>query len=1408
MRRLLCIVALILLAGVGALANLVPNPGFEEGAGGVAAVWKVPETGLKGEGGTVANWTTEEAHTGTRSLKMQMTGENEGFLLVATPQLPVKPGFDYEVSFWYKVAGLRAETVDRNNFALLLVDNFVHTAEPIKYLSNNRIWVRQDSPEWQRASLTFHVTEPNAANVQVRLELSSHMAGLKPVAYIDDVDFEPLDTPLPNGGAEAGTDEPERWLHTETGNPAWSTAQAHGGTHSLALTDPPNGKPSGWYMDVPCRPDRKYALAGWVKTAQVNANGTPTGGYLALTYLDATGAALGAAAISPALSGNNDWTKLQVEAPAPPPGAVFLRVAAQMVFCKGTAWFDDLELTSSPAEAAIVQRVPRIVTGPQPGRTYATNLLANPDVEQGANGQPTGWTWVGKSDPDWTAAELDTFYKSGYPNPNLGRGRGEWSEEAFAGRHALLSIPVEPPLSKRFQWYGLGEVDAYWQSDAMPCAPGQPYFAGGWLKITNPLYQTWQGPLRLFFYDANGRWLDAPRPRVSSEPWKPGQWAWYCTAPYIAPAGAVTMRLRFNQALRADNGTFGRMWGDDFAVWAVPAEAQALTVPPPFNVPQFKQYFVAAHQKTLPPYLPAPEFVPVGDTAWVTVDTAQPGNLFFNPQQPTPLSITVSNLLAEPRQLEVALVRYDWQGNRQNLAPLKLSVPGWGQATAAVPVPAAGRFDCYYVETTVAESGAATGSGVGRFAVLPRPTRPRYTPATTHWQVMPLTQLADPTGPYAREFGEMLKLAGYGSVRVNIYGMDKADLAGIQDLYTKQYQPLLKFYRGLGLDITANIYYPGREVAANIARVFGSDIAVWDVGGVEQANHGSPFRATGGMSDEDYDQHVAESIDGIREVLPQATIMSGAIASDMEATVLTRWYAAGIAQKFAGFTYNTYGSFTATIKNNLAMMAAHGEPNKYAWIEEIPAHNAPVSGPERRYGEKAGAANMVRVYVSLLSDFYPRFARITTWSFLEAGADSEYSMVMSDLSPRPSYPAMVVLTDKFGQAKFDQAMGDERLAVYRWREGERTLGVLWSNLGTQTVTLETKSPRVTVTDLMGNARTLPVTGGMLSLPLTEEPVYLEGAGDFVVSRRLALDLTQGVCPATGPPTLNLLVRNTGPQRLGGTVRLIAASAPDPAQAAFDLAPGQELKVPIKVTGTPVVSKREPFRVEATTKEGFTYATTVNLNFARAAHAQTPPAVDGTWKGWEAAPVIFLGDRDRVKASINPGESWTGPADASGKLRLLWDDKYLYLGVEATDDIFKPQPEAGFNGFTGDSLEFALQPDHLLRADVKQQEFELFLPGGQGAPRLNWRFPNRAMTTWPVAVKPTGAAGNVNYQVAIPWAEIGVKAPAAGRTLSLSVVLNDTDTDYFTGGRTILEWFGGLASSGKDPSQYGDLTLCE
>ena len=163
--------------------------------------------------------------------------------------------------------------------------------------------------------------------------------------------------------------------------------------------------------------------------------------------------------------------------------------------------------------------------------------------------------------------------------------------------------------------------------------------------------------------------------------------------------------------------------------------------------------------------------------------------------------------------------------------------------------------------------------------------------------------------------------------------------------------------------------------------------------------------------------------------------------------------------------------------------------------------------------------------------------------------------------------------------------------------------------------------------------------------------------------------------------------------------------------------------------------------------------------------------------------------------------WRGPEDLSAKLRFLWDDANLYLQVAVTDDKFV-QTFSGGDTWQGDGVQFAVQPEYDRRPQAKFAEFSVALVGGR--PDVFVAHDDLGGATKATATAEIQQEGTRTvYRIAVPWAGLGIK-PAAGRTIAVSMLVNDNDGN---GRRGWMEWGDGIGYS-KDPSLYYDLTLGE
>ncbi|HKP19225.1 MAG TPA: VCBS repeat-containing protein [Gaiellaceae bacterium] len=116
-----------------------------------------------------------------------------------------------------------------------------------------------------------------------------------------------------------------------------SQTTAHSGSRSWQITGKGTGvtRVIGKYKYISVQPGGVYRATAWFQTSNVGKNAT-----LAINFWSKSGSSLGGTALSPKLSGNQPWTQMMVEAPAPA-NAAYARIEARLTGT-GTLWFDDV----------------------------------------------------------------------------------------------------------------------------------------------------------------------------------------------------------------------------------------------------------------------------------------------------------------------------------------------------------------------------------------------------------------------------------------------------------------------------------------------------------------------------------------------------------------------------------------------------------------------------------------------------------------------------------------------------------------------------------------------------------------------------------------------------------------------------------------------------------------------------------------------------------------------------------------------------------------------------------------------------------------------------------------------------------------------------------------------------------
>ena len=1443
--------------------NLVQDPGFEKAGTGTAGSWNLQNT--TATGGVVVRIDTALAHSGSRSLLLDQThplvlpdgattasnlvrfiqANKTGGSVSADQTVPAEGGKTYNLSFWYKAAGLLRENRDdpKRGYASFQVwvywlgDGGKRVAG-----SDGTLWVMNeqvDAPDWVQAVNNRAHTGPRAylapagtRAAQIRFQLVTCAPDVAPKVWIDDVVFEDRDTAGQEGGMErteiplanAGFEEadgagPRGWKPVGSAKTAWVTDPVHGGARAVSVSDAPMAGFSGWALDLPAEKNGAYAFSGWTKAESLAPYGPVGGAALCVQFLDKDGQALGTPMLSEAVPAGTGWKQVRTPAARPPDRAATVRLIAGLQFCKGTAWFDDVGLTVERRAASTAALIRRPNPQPSPGVTFATNLLANGDVEQGADNKPAHWTYVGKSAKDWTPAQIAAFYREGRPSFDIGRGQGEWSRDvAYAGKGALLNVSIDPPLSRNMQWYGRSPVTGYWLSDPMPCDAGMAYLAGAWIRPGAAIREPWFGPLEIQFFGEGGKTLlprnATVRSGIGDAP--AGVWTYWATLPFVAPVGAKTMRLRFGQELCAADGGWGRTYADNLAVWALPEGVSAdKTQDHNGRTERFLTWFRQAHAKVKPPYLSAPTEAPEHQNCLGRVENGVPGNLYRDPAAEIPIKVAVSSQIGESRKVTLHIERFDWLGKACGAFDVPaFEVSGYSDGVTTVNLPPTRSCGAFYLECKIREGDAVVGEFAGRYAVLPPLERART--VENIWGVTTLVPFFGDGRPQEAEMGEMLKTAGFGIAWLNLSGTTDASfekaLREVEWWQSLGIRPVLRInHFDIQRPIDHTLY---QELGKRIAAAFKGKVAAYGDWGVEQANHRTPqtpcFRPILGgtmLSDTEYDEILAGLHDGIKSVDRETPVLIGNIASDAEGETIRRLYGKPAEGRFDGAIFNAYMSILTIAQTGLREFDKHGDTKKTVWQEETADQRSPSVGPARRFGEAEGPKNMVRTWLTMKAVCGPRLKAMTMWGFAGAADDCDIMMVTPSLQPRPHFVAHAVMADALADATFATNLSQGNVTIFEWKRTDGPMFTIWANSGERSVTFDAPTGKLTVMDLMGNRMETAATDGVVSLKVTSSPVYVFGGGALTLSRRLETRLEQG-STKLGAPQVRLMLKNNGRTAIEGSAAFSGAIQGE-AKQAFKVAPGETatLAMPVK-SGLPA-DKRTSFTAECTTSKGAVYLATAGLNFAQAVRTPHQPAFDGTWSGWEAALVMAFGtEESQIFKGYGADVKYKGHEDISGKFRLLWDDRFLYLGVEATDDSFFPQPERGMSGFMGDSIEFAFQPDNRLERQAPYWEYELYLPGGQPPYAASRRRPAPAelITHWQATVKPTGQKGNCVYQAAIPWKDVGVTAPAAGKTISFALVLNDADVgERLSGGRKRVKWFDGIDMA-KNPEGFGDVVL--
>ena len=182
-------------------------------------------------------------------------------------------------------------------------------------------------------------------------------------------------------------------------------------------------------------------------------------------------------------------------------------------------------------------------------------------------------------------------------------------------------------------------------------------------------------------------------------------------------------------------------------------------------------------------------------------------------------------------------------------------------------------------------------------------------------------------------------------------------------------------------------------------------------------------------------------------------------------------------------------------------------------------------------------------------------------------------------------------------------------------------------------------------------------------------------------------------------------------------------------------------------------------------------------------------VDGHLSDWTGGPGRLVLDGPAHVTYRAPGNAaaWSGPADHGAVVSLAWCDGGIYLAAEVTDDAIR-QPYRGREVWKGDYVNLWIDTTpvaDLEREELGQGQYHIGLhpgnfagrAGGDGViPPSIFFFQPQNLPLVDGAVQARLSASGWTLEAFLPWAAVGMTAPAAGAYLALEVAVSDGDQD--------------------------------
>jgi len=776
----------------------------------------------------------------------------------------------------------------------------------------------------------------------------------------------------------------------------------------------------------------------------------------------------------------------------------------------------------------------------------------------------------------------------------------------------------------------------------------------------------------------------------------------------------------------------------------------------------------------------------------VTVSCPAP-NAVFLPSDEKALDITLTNLAADPRDVQFRSTVFDYRGRGWEETVRSVTLPG-ADKVRIKEVLSGSRTGFFNLSVEIAAGDNVTVRNFP-FAVLPREQRGFRKNSFFGVVTRDLSQ----TSAYARLGAKWVlaeATARWDRVEpvqgtMELAGLD--DMAGIQQANSVFIVPVLGSppewaYTVPGETLPGplrlNEMEPWKEyLAAVAARLKGtiSHFAIWE------ANRFSTDRWR--LTSAQYKQLLSTARPSIVAASPNSFIC----ASVPELAFLPEYvggqdvaFAVDAAlveardQGDAEYGFRGYVTRVARMLREAGMDAM--------WVI------SPQRGGRNPSSDENEPTLLVREYVLAAAAGVKRLF----WNCRRSGA-----LLTGEGAPTPAGCAYAVASRKLEGAALARTLWSDSMNLWGFvfnRSDDTRLAVVWQ-VGSESTLILPEADGFTAAGLMGNSAG-SIDGDALTVPLGAQPIYIESKMplDAFTSgvENAQIDSTRSLSPwvaLTGggdDARLQVMLVNLTNMPMSGAVKVgtpPSLKLTDEARPFGEIAAGQTGIVEFAVSQL-VPGNANAYPVDLSVLvAGQEYTTRHVVQVSRVMPVACK--LDGGLSEWPADSFCHM---DHARFLARPSDRWT-PQNLSAAVALGWDDKYLYIAARVDDDVHSP----------GDAVlvAFDLLPDSVPNGTKKRlvaagtdAQYALQLVGGEAiVTRRAIQFepatpvPTGAMPA--LQSQPTGATVSITriedqsrteYEVAIPFAELGALNPLVAKRVVMNLRVDDGEAPEFS-----LDW---------------------